>query len=773
MTFNAYIDGLGLSAEDADHLRASFQTWDDLHAWLEENQHSAIQPKPERISVATPSLNISWKDNIWRRFRRSHEPSRSIRQPAGWEKIVEYRRKVTLALTLVTTVAILLLSDYSLRAQQMPEITIKIYLAIYGVMTWFLAANFFKLILGTWHTLRGPRNNPWHPSKTAREPRPETKVAIIFPVYHEDVARVAAGMAATWESIETGFSEYCHHFDTFLLSDSRKLEYNIAEQSAVHRLREQFPKGRFFFRRRPVNLNAKLGNVTDFCRRWGRKYEYMLVMDADSIMDGHTIVELLRMMEGNERLGILQTNPKPVLRRSLFGRMQQFAARLYGAVFSYSLQAMFMGNASYIGHNAMIRMQPFIKHCILPELPGKAPWGGKPLSHDIVESAMMARAGYEVWFLPELEGSYEEIPANLLGFLIRERRWMQGNMQHLRFLFLDGLRSVHRETFLNGSMGYLAAPLWAMFLIVSAYGMVHFLSKGALFIGSIRILEMPMAMLLVSSLVFLFMPRILAFAVHVSGDRAREFGGKDKLALSLLLETIFSFFFSPIMMIYVTRFVWLWLKRRGISWGTQQRDDEPLPWSECFRHFGWISVAGVACWALLVYAVHGISTGRALVIEALSNKWVSPDDILYWFFPILAGFTGSVLIARLTSLSVGLDWSLRLFCIPEEICVPQVIDCTMQWETKLRRTLPNVENPEAVIDYAVKDIGFYVKHRPETRVRPHIASRLLPMINSGMQLSGRNMLLALSERTCFDALHIRAVHGDALARKSNPQEVMS
>lgn len=771
MTFDAYIDRLSLPAEEADRLRASVHTWDDLHAWLEANQESVIQPKPERITVAPPPLNVSWKHNVWRRFRRSHDLHAPIGEPPGWEQIVEYRRRVTLALTLVTTVIILLLSDYTLRAQQMPEITIKIYLVIYGIMTWFLASNFFKLMLGTWHTLRGPGNNPWHPSKSAREPRKEAKVAIVYPVYHEDVPRVAAGMAATWESIAREFPEYAHHFDNFLLSDSRKLEYNIVEQSAVHKLRECFPQGRFFYRRRPVNLNAKLGNVTDFCRRWGKKYEYMLVMDADSIMDGKAIVELLRMMEGNQRIGILQTNPKPVMRRSLFGRMQQFAARLYGSVFSYSLQAMFMGHASYIGHNAMIRMKPFIKYCILPELPGKAPWGGKPLSHDIIESAMMARAGYEVWFLPELEGSYEEIPANLLGFLIRERRWMQGNMQHLRFLFIDGLRSVHRETFLNGSVGYLAAPLWAMFLVVSAYGMVHFLSKGVLVIGSIRLLEMPMMMLLISSLVFLFMPRILAFVVHVKSDRARGFGGKDKLAWSLLLETIFSFFFSPIMMIYVTRFVWLWLKRKSISWGTQQRDDEPLPWSDCFRHFGWVSVIGIICWVSMAYAVDGISNGRALVIEALSNKWVTPSDIMLWFFPILAGFTGSVWIARFTSLSIDGIQARKLFTIPEETYKPQVIEDTVRWERELRHNLPDADDPETVMEYATHDIGFYIKHRPETRVRPHVAHRLLPMIIEGKRLTGKNMLLALSERGCFDALHMTATRGFSPAETPGSQEV--
>ncbi|PRG34739.1 glucans biosynthesis glucosyltransferase MdoH [Burkholderia multivorans] len=757
MTFDAYIDRLGLPADEAERLRASVTSWDDLHAWLDANQVPMIQPRPERITVAPPPLNVSWKYNLWRRFRRTQTLDVPVGEAPGWEYVVEYRRKVTMALTFVTTVMILLLSDYTLRAQQMPEVTLRIYLVIYAIMTWFLASNFYKLLLGTWHTLRGPGGNPWHPSKSAREPRPEAKVAIVFPVYHEDVARVAAGMAATWASIERDYPQYRHHFDNFLLSDSRKLEYGIVEQAAVHRLREDFPEGRFFYRRRPVNLNAKLGNITDFCRRWGRKYEYMVVMDADSLMDGKAIVDLLKMMEGNHRIGILQTNPKPVMRKSLFGRMQQFAARLYGAVFSYSLQAMFMGHASYIGHNAIIRMRPFIKHCILPELPGAAPWGGKPLSHDIIESAMMARAGYEVWFLPEIEGSYEEIPANILGFLIRERRWMQGNLQHLRFLFIDGLRSIHRETFLNGSMGYLAAPLWAMFLVVSGYGMVHFLSRGVLAIGAIRLMEMPMMMLLVSSMVFLFMPRLLAFAVHVASDRAKGFGGKDKLVWSLVLETIFSFFFSPIIMIYVSRFVWLWIKRRSISWGTQQRDDEPLPWRECFRHFGWVSVIGLVCWVGMYWQVEGISSGRTLLIEALSRKWISPGDILLWFFPILAGFTGSVWIVRFTSLTLGVVDSRRLFCIPEEIEQPAVIGDTLRWERTLRQALPDVNDPKGVAAFAVHDVGFYLKHRPETRERPHVAHRLLPLIQAGETLTGRNMLLALSERQCFDALHVQAV----------------
>lgn len=246
--------------------------------------------------------------------------------------------------------------------------------------------------------------------------------------------------------------------------------------------------------------------------------------------------------------------------------------------------------------------------------------------------------------------------------------------------------------------------------------------------------------------------------------------GTDKLAWSLLLETAFSFFFSPIMMIYVTRFVWLWLKRKGISWGTQQRDDEPLPWSDCFRHFGWVSLTGIICWVSMAYTVGGISSSRALVIETLSNRWVTPSDIMLWFFPILAGFTSSVWIARFTSLSIDTIQTRKLFTIPEETYKPQVIEDTVRWERDLRHLLPDPENPVAVIEYATHDIGFYIKHRPETRVRPHVAHRLFPMIVEGKQLSGKNMLLALSERSCFDALHMNAVRGCSPMKESGLQE---
>lgn len=746
-----YLKLAGLNEAAAARAARGIGGWDDLRRWLDRQEAEGVQPPPRRRSIVPPLIPLSWKVNLRRRLIDGRAAGTANAEP-GWVRAVEYRQRVTLALALAATAGILFMSSLMLKAQQMPQATLYIYLVVYGVMTYFLSANFFKLVLGTWHMLHAPENR-WHPSQTARDPRAGVKVAIVFPVYHEDVARVAAGIAATWESIARSHPRLAGCFDTFLLSDSRKLDYWVAEEAAVHRLREAFPQGRFFYRRRPTNQNAKMGNIADFCRRWGGDYDYMLVMDADSVMDGDAVISLLRMMEGNPRVGILQTNPKPILRESLFGRMQQFSARLYGSVFSYGLQAMYMGHASYIGHNAMIRMEPFIAHCILPELTGPAPWGGKPLSHDIVESAMMARAGYEVWFLTEVEGSYEEMPANILGYLMRERRWMQGNLQHLRLLFIGGLRAIHRETFLSGSMGYVAAPLWAMFLVVSAYGMLNFLNHGLLAIGSLRQIEMPMLMLLISSLVFLFLPRIVALVLHLRHDKARLYGGKAKLVWSVLIETIFSLFFSPLMMVFITRFIWLWIKRKGISWGVQDRGDAPLPWAACTRHFGWVSAIGLAALATMVWQVVNVPHTQKMLFSAMSGGWARPSDLILWFSPILIGFTTSIWIARYSSLSFPALRARRLFCIPEEVNEPAVVRAVGQWEHRLTRVLPRLEADESVLDQALVDPHFYVHHRRETRARPRIADRLLPRIRARAKLSERDMLLAFSERRCFDELY--------------------
>ncbi len=537
-----------------------------------------------RKALSAKSWERSWKIGFRHRFLRpigSHKPEQP--QKAPWESLARHRQRSGLFLTVVTVTALLLLVENILKAQGLAATWRLLYLSTYGLMAFFMVQSFYKILLGTWHVSRGIAGNPWHPLRKRIDPPPDETVALLFPVYHEDVHRVLAGLIATWDSIRDYRPDLAPRIHVFLLSDSRKPSFVAMEALSIQRLRQQRPDIPLVYRHRPINSNQKMGNLSDFFRRHGQDYVYSLIMDADSVMDGESCIELWRCMAANPRIGILQTNPRPVFRESFFGRMLQFSAHLYGSVFSYSLMVMQMGHAAYIGHNAMIRNKEFMEHCILPSLPGPKPWGGKPFSHDFVEAAMMCRAGYEVWFIPELLGSYEEVPANIIAFLIRERRWMQGNLQHLRLLFLNGLRGMHRELFLTGSMGYITAPVWFVFLLVSAYTMIHFMQVAKLSIGSIETLMVPMALLLASSIVFLFLPRILAILLNLRSTHAKQYGGRIKLVWSVLVETIFSFFFSPLMMVMISYFLFAWIKRLSVSWGKQQRDDQAVSWIEAWK----------------------------------------------------------------------------------------------------------------------------------------------------------------------------------------------
>jgi membrane glycosyltransferase len=214
--------------------------------------------------------------------------------------------------------------------------------------------------------------------------------------------------------------------------------------------------------------NRKSGNIADFCRRWGRRYRYMVVLDADSVMTGTAVSSLVRLMETNPRAGIIQTMPRLVKAETVFGRIQQFASRLYGPVFAAGLNFWQQGAGNYWGHNAIIRVSPFLASCGLPGLPGKEPLGGKVLSHDFVEAALMRDAGWEVWFAYDLDGSYEGLPPNLTEYVKRDRRWCQGNLQHIWFLLARNIRPISRIHLVQGILAYASAPLLVLFVLMGA-----------------------------------------------------------------------------------------------------------------------------------------------------------------------------------------------------------------------------------------------------------------------------------------------------------------
>lgn len=472
--------------------------------------------------------------------------------------------------------------------------------------------------------------------------------AIVLPIYNEDVARVFRGVEAMWRGLQE--SGGAKGFDFFILSDSNKPENWLAEEMAwLDLCRRLDAFGRIFYRKRRVSRNSKSGNVADFCRRWGARYRYMIVLDADSVMTGRLLVRLMAMMEKNPRVGLIQTAPQLALGRTFFRRIQQFASRLYAPLFAAGSNYWHLFGANYWGHNAIVRLQPFMESCDLPDLPELEAHRRHIFSHDTVEAALMRKAGYDVWFAYAEEGSYEEGPPNLSDSLARDRRWCLGNIQHFWFLFAPGIDFANRFHIWMGVMAYLSSPLWLVFLITGMidlamkhqYSLMASVPGGAILPGGGAV-----PILLLATLAVLFVPKFLAMLMAV--PKSRQFGGIAALILSTFIETVVWTLLAPAIMIYYTQFVVMNLAGLQIQWSSQNRSDDQGPgfW-ESWRTFWVPPVLGV----LATFAV---------------LRW-SPQELL-WLSPILAGWLLAPVIAWLTGQPWLGDWTRRcgLFCIPEE-----------------------------------------------------------------------------------------------------------
>src|SRR5271155_1462933 len=283
--------------------------------------------------------------------------------------------------------------------------------------------------------------------------------ALVMPIYNEDPTRTTAGLQAMAEALRA--IDAHAGFELVILSDSTNADAWVRESVGVDRLRSALSDFMpVWYRRRWKNVARKSGNVEDFVTQWGGRYEYMIVLDADSLIDAPTLERLVDMMQADPRLGILQTAPQLIGARTFFGRLQQFAACLYGPIITRGLSAWSGDSGNYWGHNAIIRMGAFAQNCGLPLLKGRKPFGGHVLSHDFIEAALIRRGGWKVQMATDCGGSWEESPPSLIDVAIRDRRWAQGNLQHMKIIGAAGFRFTSRLHLGVGIMSYLSSPLW-------------------------------------------------------------------------------------------------------------------------------------------------------------------------------------------------------------------------------------------------------------------------------------------------------------------------
>ena len=434
------------------------------------------------------------------------------------------------------------------------------------------------------------------------------RTALLFPVYHEDPSSISGTISAIVEELVS--LDRAQAFDIFVLSDTRGAEAGIAEEAAYARLaRELAGQGRVYYRRRIENTSRKAGNIKDWVERFGAAYDNFVILDGDSIMSGVSLVRLARAMEADPSAGLIQTVPKLIGGKTLLQKLMQFAANVYGPSTAAGLAFWSKDQGNYWGHNAIIRTHAFASAAGLPHLPGPPPFGGHIMSHDFVEAMLLQRAGWGVHMAPSIEGSFESMPPGLLDLIVRDRRWSQGNLQHLALLMRRGVPGMGRLHLFMGAMAYIVSAIWAASLTV---GLVlalqgqqllpsYFTDSKTLF-PIWPVIDPGAAMrLFLATMAVVLLPKALGLVLELKrAQRARELFGMPRAIAGVATETVFSMLFAPIMMMTQTASVLQVFFGRDAGWKAQRRDGACLDIREAMR-FHWRHmlvgiVVTIVCW---------------------------------------------------------------------------------------------------------------------------------------------------------------------------------
>lgn len=524
----------------------------------------------------------------------------------------------------------------------------------FGIVDIFLVAAFLVhlpwIVIGFWnsaigfavlHFFRDPLASVIPLVQRARGDDPIfVGVAVLMTVRNEEPARAFLRLRTVKESLDA--AGHGGRFDYFILSDSTRPDVIADEEAEFTRWKQSLPEGRVVYRHRDKNIGFKAGNVRDFLDRWGAHYDVMVPLDADSIMTGEAIARLVRIMQANPRLGILQSLVVGMPSPSFFARVFQFGMRHAMRSFTAGTVWWQADCGPFWGHNAVIRVAPFREHCRLADLPGEPPFGGHILSHDQVEAVMMRRAGYEVRVLPEEEGSWEENPPALPDFATRDLRWCQGNLQYFKLVNLSPI-ATSRFNIIFAIQMFVGVAAFILFVLLSAVAAAQWPDN----------LPFPVGSALALYLVYVFMlltPKIAGILDAILRSPSR-YGGIGRLLGGGLLDMVFGFLLTSISMVGQAIFMSALVFGRSVRWDGQRRDRYRLAWSEAARMLWPHTMFGLA-------VLHFLALGAPVAIV--------------WFLPFLAGPLLAIPFAVITTMpELGAFAERRRICaIPEEFDMP-------------------------------------------------------------------------------------------------------
>ncbi len=550
-------------------------------------------------------------------------------------------------------------------------------------LTWFegglialIAVTFFWISLSVSTVTVGVFNLMRRPSKAAQAAVSPMKTALLVPVYNEDPVDVFGNAAAMLGALAD--ADHPHCYTLFILSDTRDEAIAEHELEAFANLQARMgDRVKLHYRRRPDNIDRKVGNLADWVERWGGGYAAMLVLDADSLMSAEAIIALTDELSADPSAGLIQSVPQLFGADTLFGRVQQFSNTIYGAALAEGLAKWADREGNYWGHNAIIRTAAFAASAGIPKLDTFRSKGALILSHDFVEAGLLRRAGWGVRFVPRVKGSYEEVPANLIDYVRRDRRWCQGNLQHLNILGSKGFHTVTRFHLFHGAMSYLLSPAWfALLTVWAVMGVNAEENVISYFTGNNPQVAWPEMGHVNNIFILLFMygmllaPKFLgATAIGRTGLSMRDLGGPVQFVVSFVTEIITSVLYAPILMVQQT----IAVARTYIGFKEK--------WTPQTRSGG--------KYALLTHVkFHAVETlvGAALVFGMYEGI------ITLWLAPIALSLAGAVPLSMLSGVKLtDYKWAARQMGTSEVFNAPQIIRSAKLERQRLRQVLEEAD----------------------------------------------------------------------------------
>ncbi|MEM1428249.1 MAG: glucans biosynthesis glucosyltransferase MdoH [Pseudomonadota bacterium] len=497
-------------------------------------------------------------------------------------------------------------------------------------------------------------------------------VALLVPIYNEEPSDVFGNAAAMLEELDT--IDHPHGYTLFILSDTRDPDIAAAELRAFATLRARFlGTAEIHYRRRAENTDKKVGNLAEWVERWGGAYEAMLVLDADSLMSGDAIVALTDELAADPAVGLIQSFPRLFGASTVFGRVQQFATTIYGAALAEGLATWSDREGNYWGHNAIIRTAAYASCAGLPRVDTLRSKGALILSHDFVEAGLLRRAGWGVRFVPRITGSYEEVPPTLVDFVRRDRRWCQGNLQHLTLLAARGFHPVTRFHLFHGAMSYLLSPAWFALVVIWALigtgedqNVIRYFSGANPQVVWPEMSHFNSLSLLLFMYAMLLAPKLCgALVLRRSGLRMKDLGGTAQFVLSFATEVVLSVLYAPILMVQQTVAVARTALGFRERWAPQSRRGGNHGWGTLLRFHLLETITG----ALLVA---GMATGV----------------VSLWLLPIATSLAFAVPLSALSALELTRSsWLARQLGTPDVFNTPPIIRAAHSNRAQFRAVL--------------------------------------------------------------------------------------